>query len=132
MSVTEKIGRGLLNIRYVRTAVREQADLSAFRERPKPRIIIGLFLMTFSYVIGWPAITGLGILSIYFREPLIVVLGGPVMYGISHGTFMLGMFLAGAKYSIIFMRWATRMAVEKLIGKEAVLAIVYEKDRHQE
>ncbi len=128
MKISRIIGERLSRIGYVRSAIREQADLSAFKKKPDMRIISGLFFMGLSYVIGWPAITGLGIVSIYLREPLIVILGGAIIYGISHLVFMLGMYLAGAKYSIIFMKWATRMAVEKLIGREAVMAIVAENN----
>jgi hypothetical protein len=102
---------------YARKAVEEKADLSAFKERPTFRILFGVFLIGFSYVIGWPAISALAALSVYFREPLLAVVGGPVMYGLSHLTFMAGMVLCGAKYSAIFLRWATRMAVEKLGSK---------------
>jgi hypothetical protein len=33
-------------------------------------------------------------------------------------VFIAGMALSGAKYSAIFLRWATRMLVEKLQKKE--------------
>ena len=102
---------------YARKAVAEQADLSAFRQPPTFRILSGVFLIGFSYVIGWPAISALAALSVYFREPLLAVIGGPVMYGLSHLIFMAGMYLSGAKYSAVFLRWATRKAVEKFTGK---------------
>ena len=103
---------------YARRAVEEQADLSAFKEKPTFRVLLGVFLIGFSYVIGWPAISALAALAVYFGEPLLAVVGGPVMYGISHLVFIAGMALAGAKYSAIFLRWATRRLVEKLQKKE--------------
>ena len=99
---------------FVRKAIEERADLSAFREKPSFRVLLGVFAIGFSYVIGWPAISALTALSVYFGEPLLALVGGPVMYGLSHLVFMAGMVLSGAKYSAIFMRWATRMLVEKL------------------
>jgi hypothetical protein len=99
---------------YARRAVEEKADLSAFKGKPSFRVLLGVFLIAFSYVIGWPAISALTALSVYFGEPLLALVGGPVMYGLSHLVFMAGMVLSGAKYSAIFMRWATRMLVEKL------------------
>jgi hypothetical protein len=98
---------------YARRAVEEKADLSAFKGKPSLRVLLGVFLIGFSYVIGWPAISALTALSVYFGEPLLALVGGPVMYGLSHLVFMAGMVLSGAKYSAIFMRWATRMLVEK-------------------
>ncbi len=103
---------------YARKAVEEKADLSAFKGKPSFRVLSGVFLIGFSYVIGWPAISALTALSVYFGEPLLALVGGPVMYGLSHLVFMAGMVLSGAKYSAIFLRWATRMLVEKLQKKE--------------
>ena len=101
---------------YVRCAMTEQADLSAFREKPTPRMVAGITAMALSYIIGWPAVSGLGILSIYLHEPMILVIGGPVTYGLSHLVFILGMYLAGVAYVRVFFRWLTRIGVEKLLA----------------
>ena len=84
---------------YVRSALDDKADLSAFKEKPSARIIIGVLAIIFSYIISWPAIGALGAISVYIDKPLIVVIGGPLLYGFSHLVFMFGMYLAGAKYS---------------------------------
>ena len=102
---------------YVRSAMADKADLSAFKEKPSIRVILGVSAIAFSYIIGWPAVAALGMLSIYLEKPLIVVIGGPLTYGLSHLVFLLGMYLAGYNYSKIFLRWATRVAVEKWISK---------------
>ena len=73
----------------------------------------------FSYIIGWPAIGALGILAVYFNRPWLVAVGGPVMYGLSHLVFLLGMYLAGYNYTKIFLRWAARVSVEKWMSKNA-------------
>jgi len=101
--------------RFVRKAIEDRADLSAFRQKPTPRILLGIFLITFSYVIAWPAIGALGTLSVYMEKPLILIIGGPLTYVLSHLVFMLGMVLAGADYTKIFLRWAARITVEKYI-----------------
>jgi len=106
----------IANTDYVRSALNDKADLSAFREKPSARIIIGVLTILFSYIISWPAIGVLGAISVYLNKPLLVVIGGPLLYGFSHLVFIFGMYLAGAKYSKIFLRWATRIAVEKLLG----------------
>lgn len=109
----------IANTPYARKAVEEKADLTAFKARPSARILLGVFLIGFSYVIGWPAVSALTGLAVYLREPLVAVVGGPLTYGLSHLVFMAGMYLAGAKYSAIFLRWATRVAMEKLAKKYA-------------
>ena len=98
---------------FVRKAVEEKADLSAFRERPTVRVLAGVFFIGFSYVISWPSISALGALAVYWERPLLIVIGGPLLYGLSHLVFLLGMYLSGAKYSRIFLRWAARMAAER-------------------
>jgi hypothetical protein len=110
-----KIVHRIADTAYVRRAIAERADLSAFRKKPTARIIFGLILIGFSYVIGWPAVAALGVLALYLEEPLVALVGGPLIYGISHLVFIAGMVLAGAEYSAIFLRWATRVVMEKLI-----------------
>jgi hypothetical protein len=101
---------------YVRSVIEEQADLSAFREKPTPMILAGVFAITFSFVIGWPTVALLGILSFKLHNPWIAAVGAPLIYGLSHLVFMLGMYLSGATYSLIFLRWLTRVSMERLLG----------------
>jgi hypothetical protein len=106
--------------RYVRSAIEDKADLSAFKKKPSVRVVFGISTIAFSYVIGWPAVAALGALSVYLEKPLIVAIGGPLVYGLSHLVFILGMYLAGADYTKIFLRWATRVTVEKLTSSDLV------------
>ena len=112
----KRLIKRLTKIRYIRCAMTEQADLSALRKKPTPRMVAGIAAMIFSYIIGWPAVSGLGILSVYLHEPLILIIGGPVIYGLSHLVFILGMYLAGVAYVRVFFRWLTRIGMEKLLA----------------
>ena len=103
---------------YVRGTIEERADLSAFKEKPSWRVIVGISLIGFSYLICWPAISAVGTLSIYMNEPWLLAVGGPLLYGLSHLVFLLGMYFAGAQYTKIFLRWATRIVVERLSSKK--------------
>jgi hypothetical protein len=113
MSIIKRISE----TEYVRSAIEDKADLSAFKEKPSIRVIVGVSSICFSYVIGWPAIAALGALAVYLSRPLLIAIGGPLLYGFSHLVFLLGMYLAGYNYTKIFLRWATRVAVEKWISK---------------
>jgi hypothetical protein len=104
----------IAEIPFVRTAIEEEADLAEFKESPSLRVVLGLITIGISYTIGWPFIALLGIIAAYFQKPLIIVVGGPLMYGMSHLTFMLGMYLAGSKYAWAFLRWAVKITVLKL------------------
>ena len=101
---------------FVRSAIEEQADLSAFKGKPTPLVLAGVFAIGLSYIIGWPAVAALGVLSIKLHEPWIAVVGAPLTYGLSHLVFLLGMYLSGAVYSLIFLRWLTRVSMEKLLA----------------
>jgi len=105
---------------YVRSAIEDKADLSAFKQKPTVRIITGVLAIGFSYVIGWPAIGALGTLAIYFNKPLLIIIGGPVLYGFSHLVFLAGMYLAGEKYTRIFLRWVTRVTMERLMHRKSL------------
>jgi hypothetical protein len=114
--MTSKIVKRISETRFVQDVMAEQADLTAFRQRPSPRMIAGISAIGISYLIGWPAVGLLSMVSLHLQEPLIVAIGGPMTYGLSHLVFILGMYLAGAEYARVFFRWATRMAVERLTG----------------
>ncbi|MBW6520355.1 MAG: hypothetical protein K0A99_04975 [Desulfoarculaceae bacterium] len=117
--VTTTLRRGLVRIAaidFVRTAIEEKADLREFKEKPSLQVVAGVFLISISFVLAWPAITALGIVAIKLKEPLIVVIGGPLAYGLSHLVFLAGMYFSGAKYTVIFFRWLSRILVEKLLS----------------
>ncbi len=100
---------------FVRSAIDEQADLSAFKGKPTFLVLAGIFCIVFSFVIGWPAVGALGVLSVKLHNPWIAGVGGPLVYGFSHLIFLLGMYLSGAVYSMVFLRWLTRVSMEKLL-----------------
>jgi len=101
---------------FVRSAMEERADLSAFRGRPSPRVLAGVFAIAASYLIGWPAVAVMGVVALKLDNPWIAAIGGPTTYGLSHLVFLLGMYLCGAKYSMIFLRWLTRVGMERLLA----------------
>jgi len=111
-----KIGLRLARVGFVRSAIDDRADLTPFKGRPTFRILFGVFLIGFSFLMCWPAISALGGISIHFRMPFLALVGGPVLYGSSHLCFLAGMALSGAEYSRIFLRWAARVGVEKLLS----------------
>ncbi|MBI5556888.1 MAG: hypothetical protein HY885_04570 [Deltaproteobacteria bacterium] len=102
---------------FVRAAIEERADLSAFKEKPTARVLAGVSAIGISFLIGWPAVAALSVLSVKLREPWIAVLGCPLTYGLSHLVFLLGMYLSGAVYSLIFLRWLTRVSMAKLLAR---------------
>ncbi len=100
---------------FVRRAIAEDADLSAFKEKPSFPVISGILLICLSFALGWPAVAALGVLALQLDEPMIAVFGGPLTYGLSHLVFLAGMYLSGGEYTLIFLRWLTRVIMERLL-----------------
>jgi len=116
-AVFDEFIRKIAATEYVRSAIVEQADLSAFREKPTPMILAGVFAIALSFVLGWPAVAFFGLLAVKLHNPWIAAIGGPLIYGLSHLVFLLGMYLSGATYTAIFLRWLTRVSVEWLMDR---------------
>ena len=108
----------LARTRFVRTAMEgEAADLCALRGKPSPAVIVGVALIGFSYIIGWPAVALLGVLAVHFERAAIVAVGGPLTYGLSHVVFMVGAYFAGNRYAPIFLRCTARAVMRKLLER---------------
>ncbi len=117
METIKKLANYMAKWKFARDAIDDRADLSEIKENPTVKNYAGIFLMCFSYILGFPAIGLLGALSIYWREPKLIMIGGPLLFIVAHLVFMAGMVLAGGKYLRVFFRWATRVAIEKFIEK---------------
>ena len=114
MGIKVSIVAWLLRQRFVREALEERADLSALCGRPTPRVWTGLGFIGLSYLLGWPAVGLFALIAYHLREPLVLAVGGPLIYGLSHLVFLAGSWLAGSRYAMALLRWGTRRVVEKL------------------
>lgn len=116
--VLKNIAASLARTDFIRKAIAEGGDIRVYTNRPTPKVMVGLFLMFFSYVIGWPLIGALGWLAIYFKQPLIVIVGGPVVYAVSNLVFMIGVYLAGKSYAAAFTKRLIKRLFEKILGPQ--------------
>jgi hypothetical protein len=101
---------------YIQRILREELDLRCLKRKPTGREQFGIVLVLFSYVIGWPAVAFFGFLSLYLKQPLVLIIGGPLTYGTSHVVFLVGMYIAGKAYATVFMKWSIKKACEKLFA----------------
>jgi uncharacterized RDD family membrane protein YckC len=118
--ITRWIGRCLARTRFAKKAIEEQADLSAFKKPPSPRLVAGLILIGLSFVVCWPAIAVAAYLAVHLDEPLIFVIGAPSLYVFSWLVWGAGMLITGTenyKYARIFLRWLVRRWVERHAGE---------------
>lgn len=115
--MVRKLAAHIARNKYIRNTIENPADLSEFREKPTPRLIFGLFLMAFSYVLGWPSVAALGMVAIWLEEPLIAAIGGPAVYGLSHLVFLAGALLARAPhYMGVLVRYSVGKIFRKLLA----------------
>ncbi|OGP88208.1 MAG: hypothetical protein A2031_04675 [Deltaproteobacteria bacterium RBG_19FT_COMBO_43_11] len=112
--IRRKIAQYLSRKKFIIKIMENPADLNEFKQRPTPRLITGLILMGFSYVIGWPAVAAFGFLAVWFKEPLIAIIGCPTIYGLSHVVFIIGALLARAPH---YMGTLTKYAIQRLLKK---------------
>ncbi len=107
----------LASTAYVKRAIEKQATLDAFKCAPSPRLLLGVGMVLFSFVIGWPMVALFGVLSAYSHTPALLILGA-AFYGFSHLVWMFGMYLAGRnciKYADAMLSWILRKAVERAL-----------------
>jgi peptidoglycan/xylan/chitin deacetylase (PgdA/CDA1 family) len=111
------LARKLASTAYVRRAIEKQVTLDAFKTSPSPRFLIGVGLVLFSFVLGWPMVVLFSVLSAYSHAPALLILG-PAFYGFSHLVWIFGMYLAGRnsiKYADAVLSWVLRKVVERLL-----------------
>ena len=101
-------------INYVQRARAEHIDMSCMARRPTLKEQFGIFLILLSYVLGWPAVAGFAFLSMYLKEPLVLIIGGPSIYGFSHVLFIAGIYIAGRQYAAVLVKWSIKKAYEKM------------------
>ncbi len=109
-----KIARGISKTKFARHALDEDPRTNPFKEKPPAKVLIGILLIGFSYILGWPLIGLCGVLALYWREPLLAVIGVPLLFVVAHLVFLAGVYLAGGKYFMPVIRWITRITLKKL------------------
>ena len=115
--IREKIGQYLAGKKFIQKILENPADLSEFKKRMTPRLITGLISMVLSFIIGWPAVAALSVLAVWFKEPLIAVIGCPTTYALSYVVFIVGAWLSRASHYIgNLARYAIQYFFRKLIS----------------
>ena len=116
----DRLKRKLGESRFVIKLAAEPVELDIFQEKPSVQFLIGISVIGFSYLMAWPFIALLGIISLIFGNPMIVAVGGPVAYGLSYLVLFLGVWLAG-KDSINYMRVFSRWMMLKIFKKLSII-----------
>ncbi len=102
-------------ITFVQEALAADIDLRMIKRRPTAKEKFGIFIILLSYVLGWPAVAGFGLLSMYLKEPLVLVIGGTAIYGFSHLMFIAGLYIAGKEYARVLLQWSVKKFFNKML-----------------
>jgi hypothetical protein len=119
LSLLKKTAHYFARKEFCRKAIDEHADLSVFKKKPSFRIVIGLILIAFSYIIGLPAAIILSVFAVSQGNTMMAAVAAPLLYGLSWLIFMVGLYLAGPEYGKALGRFTARIILEKILGAEA-------------
>ena len=86
----------------------------------KFRLYAGLSCIGMSYLLCWPLIAFFSMLSMRLNDPIYITIGGPGAYIFSHLLFILGAYLAGAKYTKALVKWATHKLKARFTSSTAI------------
>jgi hypothetical protein len=103
--LARRIAERLAGTRFGQRALADEVDLGVFKARPSLRFYLGLFLIASSYLLGLPAMALCGYLAHAWGDPLIVALAIGVVFVAVHGIFAAGVYLSGANYAMVLLRW---------------------------
>ncbi|MFW6401852.1 MAG: hypothetical protein ACOCY5_04225 [Desulfohalobiaceae bacterium] len=115
---SRSLARLLMRREFVRSAVKEKADLSLFKQKPSKKILLGLICIAVSYIICWPVISALGVFAVYIEQPELVLIGGPLIWTAAHFLCMFGTYLAGVEHTKALTKWLARKFVESKLPEE--------------
>jgi len=107
------MARRLARTKFGQKALTQPDGLGILKQKPTTRVYGGLGLMALSYLTGLPALAFLSYLSVKMSKPMIIAVGGPVVFGLVHIMFGVGVYLAGQNYAMEALLWATKRFLEK-------------------
>jgi hypothetical protein len=106
------VARRLARTKFGQKALTQPDGLCILKQKPTTRVYGGLALMALSFS-GLPALAFLSYLSVKMSKPMIIAVGGPVVFILVHIMFGVGVYLAGQNYAMEALLWATKRFLEE-------------------
>lgn len=103
----------LARTKFGQKALTQSDGLNILKQKPTLRVYGGLTLMALSYLTGLPTLAFLSYLSVKKGLPLLIAVGGPVVFGLAHILFGIGVYLAGQNYAKETLLWVTNRFLKK-------------------
>lgn len=113
MALIRSFASWLAQTKFGQRSLTKPDGLSILKQQPRMRVCVGLVLLAVSCLISLPALAFLGYLSIISNKPMIIVVGGPVIFLLVHIMFGMGVYLAGQNYAVEVLHWVTRRFLQK-------------------
>lgn len=111
-----RLGLRLAQIKYIRSAIDDHADLNGMGPRLIVKLVAGLLLIAVSNSICWPLIGVISAMAVKTKRPMLAVIGDPMIYVVMFLCCGVGMAMAGGKGARVFLRWRARMWTEWLLS----------------
>ena len=113
MTPLKSLSRRLTQTRFGQKALAQPDSPDFLKQKPTPRVYVGLGLVALSYLIVLPALALLGYLSLKLSKPMIIAVGGPVFYVLVHIMAGVGAYLAGRNYLKEALLWVTKRFMQR-------------------
>ena len=97
MALFSSMARRLALTKFGQKALAQSDGLNILKQRPTTRVYGGLTLMALSYLTGLPTLAFLSYLSVEKSQPMIIAVGGPMVFVLVHIVFGIGVYLAGRR-----------------------------------
>jgi hypothetical protein len=113
MNLLKSMAGRLARNKFGQKALAQPEGQGFLKQKPTPRVYAGLALVGLSYLTGLPVLALLSYLSVKMSEPMIIAVGAPLVLGLAHVMFGVGVYLAGRNYVTKALVWVTRLFLQK-------------------
>ena len=113
MVLLRPFARRLAQTKFGQKSLTKPDGLSILKQQPGARVYVSLVLLAMSVLISLPVLALLSYLSVKLTKPLIIAVGGPVVFLLVHILFGVGVYLAGKNYALEVLHWATKRFLQK-------------------
>lgn len=96
---------------------------------------MGIILVFLGLLLGWPAVTLLGVLAAALQDSWFIAWAAPAIYAVSWLIYLAGFVVGGPealRYVGDFNRWLARVIVTWLVGSEAAQRCISESRRDRD
>ena len=112
MVILRSFARKLEQTKFGQKSLIKPDGLPILKQQPGARVYVGLVLLVMSFI-SFPALAFLTYLSVKLTKPIIIAVGGPVVFILVHIMFGVGVYLAGNNYALEILHWATKRFLQK-------------------